>query len=34
LAEKGREKANNYDWSKIAKKFEDVYENVKEAKLK
>jgi glycosyltransferase involved in cell wall biosynthesis len=34
LAEKGRKKANNYDWSKIAKKFEDVYENVKEAKLK
>jgi len=34
LAQRGRKKANNYDWNKIVKKFEDVYENVKEAKLK
>jgi len=29
LAEKGREKANNYNWNKIVKKFEDVYQNVR-----
>ena len=33
LAEKGRKKANNYDWKKIVEKFEDVYQYVKEGKI-
>ena len=34
LSKRGRKKANNYDWDKIVEEFEDVYETVKEAKLK
>ncbi len=34
LAEKGRKKAKIYNWNKIVGKFEDVYQSVKEVKLK
>ncbi len=34
LSKRGRKKAKNYDWNKIVEKFEDVYQSVKEAKLK
>jgi glycosyltransferase involved in cell wall biosynthesis len=34
FSKRGRKKAKNYDWNKIVEKFEDVYQNVKEAKLK
>ena len=34
LSKRGRKKAKNYDWKKIVEKFEDVYQSVKEAKLK
>jgi len=34
LSKRGRKKAKNYDWKKTIEKFEDVYQNVKEAKLK
>lgn len=34
LSKRGRKKAKNYDWKKIVEKFEDVYQSVKEVKLK
>ena len=34
LPKRGRKKAKIYNWKKIVEKFEDVYQSVKEAKLK
>lgn len=34
LSKRGRNKAKIYNWNKIVEKFEDVYQSVKEAKLK
>ena len=34
LSQRGRKKAKIYNWNKIVEKFEDVYQSVKEAKLK
>lgn len=34
LSKRGRIQAKSYNWNKIVKNFEDIYENIKEAKLK
>jgi glycosyltransferase involved in cell wall biosynthesis len=34
LIENGLEEVKKYNWNKIVEKFEDIYENVKEIKLK